>query len=382
MDYEIVCPIHEVLLSEAADIPPMKCPKCIEDLNKENNTMKNDFINSITSAVIVRDVNDWWWEMKIEANEVPAGIDFIFTAKSFDDSNDMYFGTCGEWVNAFMKSDNGNGFGGHVFTVRMAETNELVDLKGPWTGRPAVYMAGGFAPYMEVCVINKSRTIYGVTQVGIDQIIAKFDLPFHTEVGPTSVGSDEDSLILVPNDPNQEKVKLDDEEYFSFSGIPDLGVPTSNHTIRDYHPVELAELNEAELNIINKKEKKNMKCCAITKKGESCRGFKVTEIQVMVNNGKAIHPDCYIEGNMIGWHYEDLAFCYSHQGKLNKGSQLEILPPRQLVLPEMTAASHAPVAQVPNQEKQSSKDIKCGACKGYHRNKNLVKICYAQKHAK
>ena len=175
-----------------------------------------EFINKIISAEVVRDVNNWWWEMRIEATEVPTGVDFIYTSKKGEGFT-AYFGTCGEWVSSFIHDPaRQTGFGGGSFSLRMED--QMISIKGPWTGRPSVYMEMGFTPYMEAVVTSHKRTIYGITEEGVNQILNKFHLPFVAQCGKEWEFSEEDSLILVPT----EKVEGRIDKSMKFSGIPFL----------------------------------------------------------------------------------------------------------------------------------------------------------------
>lgn len=180
----------------------------------------NEFIDSITSVEITRCANNLWWKINVEATSVPSGIDFVYEAKPMDGDSLGYVGYCGEWMSTFVHNpSNQRGFGGHVFTLRMKDTCELVDIKGPWSGRPSVYMAAGFEAHMDVVVTNHCRTVYQLSRTGVEAILAKFNLPFHLEIGPLWDGDDEDSLFLVANDPNM-RGRIDKD--VSFVGIPAL----------------------------------------------------------------------------------------------------------------------------------------------------------------
>ncbi len=109
---------------------------------------------------------------------------------------------------------------------------------------------------------------------------------------------------------------------------------------------------------INQKENTmNKKCCAITKAHESCKGFKVVEVNVLTKGGQAVHPDCYNENNMVGWFTQSLPFCFSHQGQLDKGKKVDILPPRTLWASEKEAAEV--VAPVKVEKEVKKVNVKC-----------------------
>ncbi len=181
-----------------------------------------DFLYSIIDAQINRDINNWWWELNLTIDEETyKAISYTYTAYPYE-RGVGYVGTCGEWVDAMVSTSNKAGFGGREFLLPMVDGTTAA-VKGPWSGRPAVYMALGFRPYIEahVLVLGKYRIVMGLTKEGVDAIIAKFNLPFHTVVGTETKWYDEEggeqdgdreiTCEIQPNDPNMPKIRDNDD---------------------------------------------------------------------------------------------------------------------------------------------------------------------------
>lgn len=144
----------------------------------------------ITNVVIKRDINNTWWELTFdmpqEAYEM-AVAEMRWTVLEGDANTTLYFGMaesgfCNGWVHHSDPTTQW-GCGGQRIPLIMAD-DTVKEIKGPWTGRPAVYMYHGSVPYDEVKIkTNHWGTMaQGLTQEAIDAIIVHFNLPFRTVV--------------------------------------------------------------------------------------------------------------------------------------------------------------------------------------------------------
>jgi len=148
---------------------------------KEKQRKYSHLLPLVTEARIYRDRNDWW-EMEITTSEpLDENLRYIFVPGT---NTGCFIGTdpTESVIDCFMHSGllrNERGYGGREFHLRMKDGTERT-IRGPWSGRPGVWMQYGAPDCMQVSYNLQDGDFHQIT-LSVEflrAIINKFNLNF------------------------------------------------------------------------------------------------------------------------------------------------------------------------------------------------------------